>query len=363
MIIAIDARESGTSTGRYVDKLVENIAKLNPEHDFNIITRPHRVEFFKKIAPNFYVFETDVKEFTFAEQFRFKQEIIDIDADLVHFSMVQQPVFYKGKVVTTVHDLTTARFNNPAKNIIKFKFKQFVYKWEIRVATDKSSVVITPTNFVKEDLKKFTNQPDKKFAVTLEAADEIKEKAHPIKKLVGKDFIMYVGRPFPHKNLDRLIDAFSILKNKNPKLVLILAGKKDTNYLAIETRVKEKGIEDVYFTDFVSEGELKWLYKNTKAYIFPSLSEGFGLPGLEAMVHGAPVVSSNATSLPEIYGDAAEYFDPLDVEAMAKAISKVINKDSLRKELIKKGHKQAKKYSWQRMAEITLSIYDRALES
>ena len=180
MLIAIDARESGTSTGRYVDKLIENIAKLSPEHDFNIITRPHRVDFFKKIAPNFYVHPTGVKEFTIAEQTRFKQEVIDIDADLVHFGMVQQPIFYKGKTVTTIHDLTTVRFYNPSKNFFIYKFKQFVYKWVIRASADKSSVVITPSDFVKEDLKKFTNQPEKKFVVTKEAAEQIKEKAEPI---------------------------------------------------------------------------------------------------------------------------------------------------------------------------------------
>lgn len=361
-LIAIDARESGTSTGRYVDKLIENIAKLKLEHDFNIITKPHRVEFFKKIAPNFYVHSTDVKEFTVAEQTKFKQEIIDIDADLVHFGMVQQPIFYKGKVVTTIHDLTTVRFTNPSKNFLVFKFKQFVYKWVIRVAADKSSVVFTPSQYVKEDVKKFTNQPDKKFVVTLESADEIREKADPIKKLVGKQFILYVGRPTPHKNLDRLIEAFVALQKKRPELMLVLAGKKDSNYEAIEKRIKANSIDGVYFTDFVSEGQLKWLYKNCRAYIFPSLSEGFGLPGLEAMIHGAPVVSSNATCLPEIHGDAAQYFNPLDLNDMVKNIAKVLDSEELRKELIKKGHKQVKKFSWQRMAEITLSIYDRVLE-
>ena len=109
-----------------------------------------------------------------------------------------------------------------------------------------------------------------------------------MKKLVGKQFIMYVGRPWPHKNLNRLIEAFGKLKVKYPDLCLVLAGKKNENYLNIENNVKERGLKDVIFTDFISEGQFRWLYENCAAYIFPSLSEGFGLPGLEAMVHGAP---------------------------------------------------------------------------
>jgi len=111
----------------------------------------------------------------------------------------------------------------------------------------------------------------------------------------------------------------------------------------------------------VSEGELRWLYEHCAAYVFPSLSEGFGLPGLEAMQHGAPVVSSNATCLPEVYGDAAHYFDPLDVQAMADAINEVITDKDLRARLIAAGHTQAATYSWKRMAEQTLAVYKTAL--
>jgi glycosyltransferase involved in cell wall biosynthesis len=171
---------------------------------------------------------------------------------------------------------------------------------------------------------------------------------------------MYVGRPTPHKNLERLIAAYSQLKTEHPELKLVLAGKLDANYRRITAKVSDPGI---IFTDFVSEGQLRWLYEHCAAYAFPSLSEGFGLPGLEAMLHGAPVVSSNATCLPEIYGEAAHYFDPLNVHAMADAINEVLTDKALRQTLITAGARQAQTYSWQRMAEQTLAIYTRALES
>jgi glycosyltransferase involved in cell wall biosynthesis len=364
-LIAIDARSSGTSTGRYVDKLIEYIAKIDPDYDFNIIAYSDRVGFMKKIAPKYTVYETKVPLLGFKEQTDLLREINEIDADLVHFAMIQQPVLYRGKVVTTMHDLTMAKpeFRNPRTNVVVFYIKMVVYKWINKIGAKKSAFIITGTEYIKKEVMGFTKQPDKKFVVTYESADKIKEKADPYKKLVGKKFLMYIGRPWPHKNLNRLIDAFQILQDKHPDLYLALAGVKNDNYVDIEKRVNSQGIKNIIFTDFVTEGQLRWLYENCAVYVFPSLSEGFGLPGLEAMVHGAPVVSSNATCLPEVYGDAAMYFNPRDTDNMAGVINTVLSDEKLREEMIKKGFAQAAKYSWQRMAEQTLAVYDRALKS
>ena len=150
---------------------------------------------------------------------------------------------------------------------------------------------------------------------------------------------------------------------KNPELILAIAGKKDSTTEILEKYISGKGYKNIIFAGFVSEGELRWMYENCAAYIFPSLSEGFGLPGLEAMVHGAPVVSSSATCLPEIYGDAAHYFDPLDTEDMVQKIEDVIANEDLRKTLIEKGKAQAAGYSWKKMAEQTLAVYEKVLKS
>ncbi len=174
---------------------------------------------------------------------------------------------------------------------------------------------------------------------------------------------MYVGRPTPHKNLERLIEAFQIVKAQHPALHLVLAGKKDINYKQIEANVKAKQISQVSFTDFISDGQLRWLYENCQAYVFPSLSEGFGLPGLEAMQHSAPVVSSDATCLPEVYGDAAHYFDPLNIQSMADAINEVITDQTLRSKLIDNGTQRVQTFSWRRMAQQTLIIYEQVLKT
>jgi len=360
--IVIDARESGTTTGRYVDKLVEYLYKLQSSYKFIILTKPHRIEFFTHLAPKFKVVVSPHKEFTFDEQIGFKKQLDQLKPDLVHFAMVQQPVLYRGKTVTTMQDLTTVRFKNPAKNPVIFTVKQQVYRFVNKRAAHKSKAIITPSKFVKNDIINFTHVDPAKITVTYEATDRISDPAEPLKSLAGgKQFIMYVGRPTPHKNLERLIEAFTKLQISHPDLQLVLAGKKDPNYERIERLVRSKNIKNVIFTDFVSEGNLRWLYEHCAAYVFPSLSEGFGLPGLEAMMHGAPVVSSNATCLLEIYGEAAHYFDPLDINAMVDAINDVLTDDKLCQKLIAAGQTQVKKYSWQQMAKQTLAVYEHCL--
>lgn len=361
--IVIDARELRTSTGRYIDRLLENLqdADTNLSHRYIVLLKPKDMGTWNPKSKRFSKLACPYKEFTFAEQIGLGIQLYRLKPDLVHFGKTEQPILYLGKSITTIHDLTTMRFTNPSKNKLVFKIKQWVYVRVIKIAAFKSHHLLVPTQFVKEDVAKFTRTNSRKITVTYEAGDSIAAKPIAMSELAGKRYVMYLGRPMLHKNLGRLIDAFEILKQSDPELVLVLAGRKDVLYRRYERRVKKRGLQDVIFTDFVSDGQLRWLYENAQAYVFPSLSEGFGLPALEAMNHGAPVVSSNATCLPEVYGDAAHYFDPLDVEDMAAKISDVLTNDKLRKELIKKGRRQAGKYSWRRMADQTLAVYKSAL--
>lgn len=359
--IVIDAREFTTSTGRYVSKLVEYLEKIDHEHEYVVLLYPKDLEAWQPTNPNFTKMVCPYKEFTFAEQFGLLRQLNSLKPDLVHFGMVQQPLLYVGKVITTMHDLTTARFKNPSKNQLVFTLKQQVYKAVNWFVPHKDQHIIVPSDYVKEDVATFAHITTDKITVTYESADKIPDTPAPIKSVEGKHFIMYVGRPTPHKNLDRLVEAFKILQTSQPDLHLVLAGKKDVLYSRIEEKTKSEQIANIYFTDLVSEGQLRWLYEHCAAYVFPSLSEGFGLPGLEAMAHGAPVVASSATCIPEVLGEAAMYFDPLNVQDMVRAIEEVIKDKNRRMRLIELGYTQAAKYSWQRMAEQTLVIYKQVL--
>ncbi len=360
MKIVIDARTLRTSTGRYIERLIHYLQKIDNKNDYVILLKPKDFDGWQPSNPRFQKVICPYKEYTFAEQIGFKKQLESLHPDLVHFAMVQQPVWYNSSpVVTTMQDLTTVRFKNPDKNPVVFWIKQQIYKWVNKKVAKKSSHIITISNFVKNDLIKFTGVNPEKITVTLESADELPKGNEPVDELIGKKFIMYIGRPTPHKNLRRLIDAFALLQKKYPDLTLALAGKKDSNYARHETYVNERGIKNVVFTGFISDEQLRWMYENTAVYCFPSLSEGFGLPGLEAMLHGAPVASSTATCLPETHGDAAHYFDPFSVEDIAKSIDDILSDDKLRNELVKKGKKHIKTFSWQRMAEQTLAVYEK----
>jgi glycosyltransferase involved in cell wall biosynthesis len=140
-----------------------------------------------------------------------------------------------------------------------------------------------------------------------------------------------------------------------------LVGKLNAGARANKELFEKNDYKNIVFTDFIPNSQRDWLYQHAEAYIFPSLTEGFGLPGLEAMGYGAPVISSDATCLPEVYGDAAQYFNPLDIDNIATSIDTVISDETLQKELARKGYFKIKEYSWKRMAEQTLQVYNEVL--
>lgn len=361
MKIVIDAREYPTSTGRYIRKLIENLEKLKSKHEFVILLLPKDFDAYQPKAKNFTKLAAPFPEFTFREQIGFLRFIRNLKPDLVHFGMIQQPAFYSGLKITTAHDLTTVRFKNPSTPPLVFWIKQLAYRFVIYRMARSNKIIITPSQYVKDDLVQFTGINPTSVAVTFESADKISSPPEMVKSLNKTPFLMYVGRTLPHKNIYRLVDAFSALKKRHPKLKLVLVGKKDFLTEQILKYAADKKIDGVIATGYVSEGELRWLYENTACYCFPSLSEGFGLPSLEAMVHGAPVASSNSTCLPEVNGDAAHYFNPIDVGDMTEKINDILTKPELKNTLIKKGSAQIKRYSWLRMAKQTLDIYNSVL--
>ncbi|HEY1085867.1 MAG TPA: glycosyltransferase family 1 protein [Candidatus Saccharimonadales bacterium] len=358
--IAIDARIISTTTGRYVERLLHYLEQIDRSNHYTVLVREKDKDYWKPTNPNFTVKIADFKNYTFSEQTGFLKLLNSLDADLVHFCQPEQPVLYKGKKVTTIHDLTLLKTYNSDKNWLIYHFKQLVGRFVFHRVINTSRAVITPTNFTKNEIINFFKANPEKFTTTHLAAGArtTSKKAYT---LPSKNFIMFVGQQSDYKNVRRLTDAHHQLLKKHNDLELVLVGKIDSTAKRTQQYINSKGYTHITFTGFVEDDELNWLYSNAKAYIFPSLMEGFGLPGLEAMNHSLAVVSSNTTCLPEVYEDAAHYFDPLNVNDMARAINEVISDDKLRNTLIKNGSYQVKKYSWEETAKRTHQVYLRAL--
>lgn len=362
--IVIDARNLPTSTGRYVEMLLRYLEKVDQTNRYTVLMYPDKLDAWIPTNPNFSVVACPFKEFSLGEQLGLKRQLDALKPDLVHFSMVQQPILYRGAVVTTMQDLTTIRFQDPTKNWLVFTLKRWAYILVNIVAAHKSKAIITPTDFVRHDVARYTKISLNKITFTHEAVDMFDQSPEEMPFFKNKQFIMGDGRPRPHKNLKRQIEAFAILHKKYPDLYFMLTGKKNAAAESFEKYIASIGLSDrVILTDFIPDGQLRWAMNNCSAYVWASLSEGFGLPPLEAMLNGAPVVSSNVSCMPEVLGDAAHYFDPYNSKSIANTIDEVLTDTSLRGRLIEKGSLRAASYSWERMAKQTLEVYTNVLKA
>jgi len=361
MRIAIDARIINSTTGRYVERLLRYLEQIDRENSYIVLVPTKDKDFWQPTNPHFKVETVDFANYSLPEQIGFKKYLDELAPDLVHFCMPQQPVLYTGAHVTTFHDLTLLNTYNSDKNWLIYHAKQLVGRYVFRKVAQTSRHLLTPTEYTKQAVVNALKVTPDKITVTYEAADKVSGTLQPFKHPF-KQFILYVGQQSDYKNIKRLGDAHQELLKEYPDLGLILVGKKNDSIRANEAYFTNKGYANILFTDFIPDEQRDWLYSQAAAYIFPSLMEGFGLPGLEAMGYGVPVVSSNATCLPEVYGDAAHYFNPLDTHDIARAIEEVLTNEQLAQNLIQKGFKQLDKYSWQRMAEQTLDVYQHVLQ-
>lgn len=362
--IVIDARHLEKSTGVYMQNLLQRLAVLpHAEVRISALIPPSLRNEWSSRYPDVNFIGADQPWYSFSEQLQLAWQLYTLRPHLVHFCMPQQPILYFGKRVTTIHDLTLVHFDNIDIPFILYKLRKFIFMSLLFISSYRSKFLIVPTNYTRKDIaKSISKRLEKKVVVTYEAGEPLSTTAESIQSLEGEDFLVFIGNAFPYKNIKRIIDAYTTLKQSHPDLKLVLAGRKDMFYEELEKYTTDNDIQGVSILGFVSEAEKRWLFQNAKAYVVASLSEGFHIPGLEAMYEGCPVVSSSATCLPEVYEDAAHYFNPLDVKDMAHAIGEVLTEEKLRAILVSKGKQQVEKYSWEKMAQQTYDVYMRALE-
>jgi len=366
MKIGIDARfvgPSGTGLGKYTEKLIENLQKIDKKNQYSIFLKTDNWSYLNLTNKNFQKVLADVPWYSVSEQLKMPSIFALAKLDVLHVPHFNVPYFYRGKFIVTIHDLIHHDFSQESattRNPLVFKFKRFGYKSVISKAVLKSTKIITPSNFVKGEIVKTFDVDPQKIVVTYEAAEE-EYFNHKLSTTNHKPFILYVGNAYPHKNLNHLLDAFKILTTDHQlgTINLIIVCPRDVFWQRLQQEITNRNLENnVEMKGYLGSIDLSKLFSQSIAYVFPSLSEGFGIPGLNAMAASVPLIASNIPTLKEIYGDAAMYFDPKNPKDIAEKIKKILSSDKIRSELVEKEKSQVKKYSWQKMAEETLKVYE-----
>jgi len=360
--IGIDARffvPKQKGLGRYVKKLVENLEKTDLDNQYFIFLRKDNFLNYNPKNNNFKKVLADYKWYGFKEQILFPFKIRKHKIDLMHFPHFNVPLLYFNPFIITIHDLILKRFpTSRASALIPayYWLKNLVYQIVIFSAIKRSKKIIAVSNYTKNDILKYFKVKSDKIKVIYEGAPNSEGRSLRSKeRSLLYPYLLYVGNAYPHKNLERLILSFNKLIEDKKDLYLILVGEIDYFYKKIQDKFSDS--KKIIFTDFISDKELVALYKNASIYVFPSLYEGFGLPPLEAMSCGVPVVCSQASCLPEILENSAIYFDPEDINDMAEKIKYVLDNEKIQKQLISNGFEQIKKYKWEEMTQEILKIY------
>jgi len=363
MKIGIDARmyrSSVAGIGRYSQNLIKNLLEIDSKNEYVLFMTPADKDELKVKSGKLKVVEVNIPHYSIEEQVSLRNIIEKEKCDLVHFLNFNYPIRYRGKFIVTMHDLTLFFFPQTARETSWIK--KLAFQKVMSDACRNSAKIIAVSKNTKKDIIKKFQVNDEKIKVIYEAADDrifstvSKKDIESLKAKynINKPVILYVGQYREHKNVKGLLAAYKVLKKETP-CQLVLVGNIPENYKNMIDN--DDDLRDTVMPGFVRDEELSAWYQAASVFVFPSFYEGFGLPGLEAMQAGTPVVAAHASCLPEIYQDAAFYFDPKDPVEIAQKIKKVLQDKKLASNLIIKGKKIAKSFSWQKAAEETLKVY------
>ncbi|MBI2099512.1 glycosyltransferase family 4 protein [Candidatus Uhrbacteria bacterium] len=364
MRVGIDARFWGTNTGigRYVEELVKAMLKEAAGAEFVLFLRKNNWDMAPEGAERVLA---DCRWYTLGEQILLPRIFDGAKCDLIHFPHWNVPVGVRTPYVLTIHDLLLLRHPSARATLLgplRYAVKKMGFNFVLRKAVSNARAIISPSEFSARRVREHFPGSASKIKVVYEGLPALKsgpEFSSLEQRGARKPYLFYVGNAYPHKNLETLIAAAIKLRESGEEINLVLAGRKDAFYERLEDKFgSEKSV--IFFGEATDE-ELDTLYKNAEAYVFPSLEEGFGLPGLEAVARGIPVIASERGALPEIYGNAALYFNPDKVGELAGAIAKIRRESEFRIKMIREGNERVKRFQWEEAARQTFDIYKNAL--
>ena len=367
---ALAVENSKTGVGQYVQELLEELLeKASKDMFFSVMLHPsldmkHPLVKFVSRRKNAEIMWFDIPAIGLKRDIKFFLKRRKLKCDLFHCLYSNHPLFFKGTQMVTIHDLKYVlhpEFMGP-----KGKLKSIYLKNLMRHAAKHCEKLITVSESTRNDLLKvfpYMSGLKERTQVVYEAATvSMKTNKEMIKRFeLDRPYFLYLGELRPHKNVGRVIQAFMQFKGTlapDADIRLIVAGKPHRSFIMPADAHRE----NIIFTGYVKDDDAYTLYSNALAYCLPSLYEGFGLPILEAMKCGCPVITSDFSSTAEVAGDAGVLVDPLSVDAIADAMNRVYTDQTFRNELVAKGYEREKEFSWAKAAEETLAIYKEILD-
>ena len=364
MRIGIDARKlHDFGIGTYIRNLLRQLARLDHDTEFVLFCRPEDAGTLGSLGANFRPVVERAGNYSAAEQIHIPLAVKRERVTLFHAPHYVLPVLVPCPSVVTIHDCIHLMFPQYLPNRLALAYA----RTSIALAARRATRIMTVSETSKRDIIKFFGTPPSKIDVIYNAYDDRFGIVPPEEDLervrerfqLHDPFVLYAGNVKPHKNLERLIDAFHLVRQRGlPNLKLVLIGDEISKYAVLRRAVHRHQLHKyVRFLGYLPEDTLAHMYRLASVFVFPSLYEGFGLPPLEAMASGTPVVTSNVSSLPEVAGDAALLVDPYDPSAIADGIHRVLTDDALRATMRVKGLARAHQFSWETSVRRVHEIY------
>ena len=376
MKIAIDIRRmTEFGVGTYIRNVVRTLCRIDQENQYFLIGPPAKVQEIGALPSNFQNIAALAPEHSFRGYQEFRTAVKRLNCDLVHVpNLFSVPRLLPCPYVMTVHDMLEHMSRTPQQTGLWGACNMQMTKQVLRGAAR----IFAVSKFTCTEIEKLFEIPTSRIDVVYNAIDERFLRGHASatdrelieqRYQVNYPFLLYAGRISPHKNVVRIIEAFSALKAKlekdqaYPDLKLIIIGDDLSGNPDLRRTVVRSGVQnDVRFLGFIPIEVLRIFYDSAKIFVFPSLYEGFGLPPLEAMAHGTPVVTSNATSLPEVVGNAAVLVNPENVFDIMRALHRVLMDEGLRARMRERGYRQVTKFSWENSVRRVLDSYQQVVD-
>ena len=367
MRIGIDARMygGGYGLGRYIEQFLFHLEAADATNEYVIFVLPEFADRLQFQSDKITMKSLDIPWYGWREQLFFKKHIRKAQVDLMYFPHWNIPLMYRDPFIVTIHDLTMYHFPRPeatTKGPIVHWFKDKAHRLVVRHAVKRSKTIIAPTQFTKQDIMQTLGVPAGKIHVVNEGVDiTISEKDgdwEQLKQLhtIEKPYVLYVGSAYPHKNVAGLLASWEIMQQQYAEdIELLLVGKRTPFWERLLPAIEKQS--NVRYLGFQDDAALMQLYAHASLFVFPSLYEGFGLPPLEAMSHGVPVVSSNRSCLPEVLGEGALYADPEDHAQFAATMLTGLRDGAVRNQLKERAQKEVARYAWGDMAKKIVGFF------